>query len=229
MSTNAQTVKTIVAVSVGVIVGVGTVYVWPSHGEKFGRVTTNRAVASDVSERLSSLSPPRDEDEEEAEREEEGRVHRADSREGVASRRRHRADGARDETGGHAPGQLRWSRRRLRRTERIRSRRQSVRQRTRRRPESHRADRERARHRGLHEERQASTTRRERCCSGQFRPTTCSRTSRATARRGTRATSSCATISSRTAGSSFFRCSRAGQFGLINPSRSVRLTVRVQA
>ena len=63
MSNNTQTVNTIVAVSVGVIVAVGTVFMWPSGGEHFGRATTNPAVASDVSERLSSLSPPADEEE----------------------------------------------------------------------------------------------------------------------------------------------------------------------
>jgi hypothetical protein len=45
MSNNTQTVNTIVAVSVGVIVAVGTVFMWPSVGEHFGRATTNPAVA----------------------------------------------------------------------------------------------------------------------------------------------------------------------------------------
>ncbi len=63
MPNTTQTVNAIVAVSVGVIVAVGTVFMWPSVGEHFGRATTNPAVASDVSERLSSLSPPTDEEE----------------------------------------------------------------------------------------------------------------------------------------------------------------------
>jgi len=63
MSNNTQTVNAIVAVSVGVIVAVGTVFMRPSVGEHFERATTNPAVASDVSERLSSLSPPTDEEE----------------------------------------------------------------------------------------------------------------------------------------------------------------------
>src|SRR4051812_3113242 len=76
----STTVKTAAAVSVAVIVVAGAAYLWrsnsrattqPLHGPTFSSATTNPAVAADVSQRLSSLSPPKDEDADEAEREEE--------------------------------------------------------------------------------------------------------------------------------------------------------------
>ena len=59
--------KAISAVSVAVIVVVGTSYVWRSRGPTFGAATSNLAVAADSSERLSTLSPPKDEDADHAE------------------------------------------------------------------------------------------------------------------------------------------------------------------
>src|SRR4051812_33265814 len=77
MSISTRIVKT-TAVSVAVIVIVGVAFLRRSNSRTdtrqpptFGAATTNPAVARDSSERLSTLSPPADEDEEEAEREAE--------------------------------------------------------------------------------------------------------------------------------------------------------------
>ena len=71
MSTTTRTVKTITAVSVAVIVVASAAHMGRSRGPTFGRATTNPAVASDVSQPLSSLSPPNDEGAVETEEQEE--------------------------------------------------------------------------------------------------------------------------------------------------------------
>jgi hypothetical protein len=81
MSGATRTVKAPAAIF-GVVLVVASVYALRHDGHTassvrgamFGRATTNRAVAADISKRLSTLSPPNDEDADEAEREEtEGR------------------------------------------------------------------------------------------------------------------------------------------------------------
>lgn len=82
MSSTTRIVRTAAAVSVAGLVVVGAAYAWRSNsraavrrspGSTFGAATTNFAVAADSSERLSTLSPPKDDDEDndEAERAEE--------------------------------------------------------------------------------------------------------------------------------------------------------------